>query len=138
MTFHSTKNFVYNDGGRAASGRKGSAGDCGVRAMAIALDLSYEECYRELAQANKNAGGKKSARNGLKKSVYEKVLNRHGWFWKPAPKFEGRRAKASDTDGVVIARMARHFCAVIDGVPHDTFDSSQKMVYGVWVHAINH
>ena len=33
-------NFTYNDGGRAASGRKGSTGDCGVRAMAIALDSS--------------------------------------------------------------------------------------------------
>ena len=104
MTFHSTKNFVYNDGGRAASGREGSARDCGVRAMAIALDLSYEECYRELEQANKDAGGKKSARNGLKKSVYEKVLNKHGWFWMAAPKFEGRKCKASDTEGVCIAR----------------------------------
>ena len=137
MTFQTTKNFVYNDGGRAASGRKGFAGDCGVRAMAIALGLSYDECYRELSQANKDAGGKRSARNGLKKSVYEKVLNKHGWFWEPAPKFEGRKAKASDTDGVVIARMARHFCAVIDGIPHDTWDSSQKMVYGIWKSAIN-
>ena len=138
MTFHSTKNFVYNDGGRAASGRVGSARDCGVRAMSIALDLSYEECYRELAQANKDAGGKKSARNGLKKSVYEKVLNKHGWFWKAAPKLDGRKAKAKDTEGVCIARMAGHYCAVIEGIPHDTDDSSQKMVYGVWVHAINH
>lgn len=58
MTFHSTKNFVYNDGGRAASGREGSARDCGVRAMAIALDLSYDECYRELAQAIKTLAAK--------------------------------------------------------------------------------
>ena len=72
MTFQTTKNFVYNDGGRAASGRKGFAGDCGVRAMAIALGLSYDECYRELSQANKDAGGKKSARNGLKSLFMKK------------------------------------------------------------------
>ncbi len=134
----SNSNFIYNDGGRSASGRKGEARDCGVRAMAIALGLPYDQCYRELAQANKEAGYKKSARDGLYKDVYEKVLNKHGWFWKPAPKFEGRRAKAADTEGVCIARMARHFCAVIEGVPQDTFDSSEKMVYGIWVHAINH
>ena len=134
----SNSNFIYNDGGRSASGRKGEARDCGVRAMAIALSLPYDQCYRELAQANKEAGYKKSARDGLYKDVYEKVLNKHGWFWKPAPKFEGRRAKAADTEGVCIARMARHFCAVVEGVPQDTFDSSQKMVYGIWVHAINH
>jgi hypothetical protein len=131
-------NFTHNDGGREASGRKGTAGDCGVRAMAIALDLSYEECYRELAQANKDAGGKKSARNGLSKTVYEKVLNKHGWFWQAAPKFDGRKCKAKDLYGVCIARMAGHYCAVIEGVPHDIFDCSNKMVYGVWVHALNH
>jgi hypothetical protein len=134
----SNSNFIYNDGGRSASGRKGEARDCGARAMAIALGLPYDQCYRELAEANKEAGYKKSARDGLYKDVYEKVLNKHGWFWKPAPKFEGRRAKAADTEGVCIARMARHFCAVVEGVPQDTFDSSQKMVYGIWVHAINH
>ena len=85
------QNFTYNDGGRAATGRKGSAGDCGVRAMSIALGLDYDACYKELAQANKDAGNKKSARNGLPKSVYEKVLNKHGWFWMPAPKFDGRK-----------------------------------------------
>ena len=132
------QNFTFNDGGRADTGRKGSAGDCGVRAMSIALGPDYDACYKELAQANKDAGGKKSARNGLKKTVYEKVLNKHGGFWKAAPKFDGRKARAADTEGVCIARMAGHYCAVIEGVPHDTFDSSKKMVYGVWVHAINH
>jgi len=131
-------NFTYNDGGRAATGRKGSAGDCGVRAMSIALGLDYDACYKELAQANKDAGHKKSARNGLPKSVYEKVLNKHGWFWMAAPKFEGRKCKASDTEGVCIARMSKHYCAVIEGTPHDTFDSSNKMVYGIWVNGINH
>jgi hypothetical protein len=106
--------------------------------MSIALGLDYDACYKELAQANKDAGHKKSARNGLPKSVYEKVLNKHGWFWMAAPKFEGRKCKASDTEGVCIARMSKHYCAVIEGTPHDTFDSSNKMVYGIWVNEINH
>lgn len=125
--------YVYNDGGRADAGYKGSAGDCGARAMAIALDLYYQVAYDELAQANKDAGGAKSARNGIMKDVYSKVLERHGWVWHPAPKFVGRKAYASDMpQGTVIARMAGHFVCIIDGVVQDTFDCSHKMVYGFW------
>ena len=124
---------AYNDGGRAAAGFKGRCGDCGVRAMAIALDLPYKAVYRELAQANKDAGGKRSARDGMMKDVYAKVLTRHGWVWKSAPKFDGRKARYSDLPpGRHIARMARHFAAVIDGVLHDSWDSRHKMVYGYW------
>ena len=35
--------FNYNDGGRLESGFKGSAGDCGVRALAITLNKPYKE-----------------------------------------------------------------------------------------------
>lgn len=125
--------YVYNDGGRTDAGYKGTAGDCGARAMAIALDLYYQAAYDELAQANKDAGGAKSARNGIMKDVYSKVLERHGWVWHPAPKFVGRKAYASDMpEGTVIARMAGHFVCIIDGVVQDTFDCSHKMVYGFW------
>jgi hypothetical protein len=37
--------FVYNEGGRAAGGYKGRAGDCVVRAIAIAAQKSYQEVY---------------------------------------------------------------------------------------------
>jgi hypothetical protein len=127
--------FVYNDGGREASGRKGTAGDCAVRAMAIALGLDYDACYKELAQANKDNGRAKSVRHGIMKDVYQAVLARYGWVWVPAPKLNGRKARCSDMPaGTVIARQARHFVAVVDGVPQDIFDSSDKMVYGYWCH----
>lgn len=125
--------YIYNDGGRADAGFKGQAGDCGARAMAIALDLTYKLAYDELAQANKDAGYAKSARNGIHKDVFSKVLKIQGWVWHPAPKFTGRKAYASDMpEGTVIVRMAKHYACVIDGVPHDTFDCSHKMVYGYW------
>ena len=129
-------NFTYNDGGRAASGRKGNAGDCGVRAMSIALGLDYDSCYKELAQANKDNGRAKSVRSGIMKDVYAAVLNRYGWVWHSAPKFDGRKARCSDIpSGTVIARQSRHFVAVIGGQPQDIFDSSEKMVYGYWAKA---
>jgi len=129
-------NFKYNDGGRADAGFKGTAGDCGARAMAIALELDYKTVYKELAQANKDMGFAKSARNGIMKNVYDMVLKRHGWVWHQAPKFDGRKARCSDMPtGVVIARQARHFVAVIDGQPNDIWDCTGKMVYGYWAAA---
>jgi hypothetical protein len=71
--------------------------------------------------------------------VYSDVLKRHGWVWHSAPKFKvgkvlfGRKAKCSDMpSGIVIARQARHYVAVIDGIPNDIWDCSNKMVYGYW------
>jgi hypothetical protein len=43
-------NYVYDDGGRAQAGYKGQAGDCTVRAIAIATELPYQEVYDELSQ----------------------------------------------------------------------------------------
>ena len=124
-----SKHYTHNDGGREASGRKGTAGDC----SGSAVDLDYDYCYTALAQANKNSGRPKSVRNGIMRGDFNDVLVNHGWIWIPAPKFSGRKARCSDMpSGTVIARQARHFVAVIDGVPQDIFDSSEKMVYGYW------
>jgi len=129
-------NYQYNDGGRSKY-FKGKAGDCAARAMAIALEVDYKDAYNELAKANaKGRGGQKSARNGIYKEDFNRVLEAHGWVWVAAPKFEGRKAYVQDMpSGRVIARMARHFVAVIDGVANDTFNSTSKMIYGYWVKA---
>ena len=106
--------YQYNDGGRKAAGFKGTAGDCGARAMTIALGLDYKAVYKELAQANSDNGRAKSARNGINKDTYTEVLKRHGWEWVTAPRFTGRRARCSDMPkGMVIARQAHHFVAVL-------------------------
>jgi len=124
--------FKYNDGGRKAAGFKGTTRDCAARAMAIALDLDYKSVYKELAQANANNGRSKSVRNGMNKDVYTNVLERYGFVWLPAPQFAGRKARCSDLQGVVIAKQAHHFVAVINGVINDTWNCTQKMVYGYW------
>lgn len=127
--------YVHTDGGRAQSGRKGSCGDCAVRAMATALGVPYEDAYKEIALANKAAGNTKSVRSGVRREVFGEVLSRHGWLWSRAPVIPGRKARPYDLKGTVIARQAHHFVAVIGGVPHDVFDSSDKMVYGYWYRA---
>ena len=125
--------YIYSDGGRS-NYFKGKADDCAARAMAIALGLDYKNCYKALADQHKRSTGKRTARSGIFREDFDAVLKRNGWRWKTAPKFTGRKAKCSDMPtGRVIARMARHYAAVIDGVPHDTFDSSHKMIYGYWI-----
>jgi hypothetical protein len=128
-------NFIYDDGGRSKY-FKGSTGDCAARAMAIALNLDYKDCYNELAEQHKASTGKKTARDGIFKEDFNKVMERHGWVWHSAPKFTGRKAYHDDMPkGAVIARMAHHYAAVIDGVVYDSWDSSAKMVYGYWAKA---
>lgn len=125
--------FIESDGGRKAAGYIGNARDCAVRAMAIAMKLDYKVCYKEIADANKLFGYEKSARNGIMKNVFEYVLNKHGYTWHKAPILAGRKARAADLPkGRLIARQSKHFVAVIDGVVYDTFNSTDKMIYGYW------
>jgi hypothetical protein len=47
---------------------------------------------------------------------------------------DGGRSSAGfkGTAGVYIAQQAGHYVCVIDGVPQDIWDCSEKMVYGYW------
>ena len=125
--------FVYNDGGRSEAGFKTQT-DCGIRAVAIACDISYKDARGILKKAAKNGKqGNGQIANGIYKEDLNTALETLGFKWSPAPKFEGRKAKHYDLPkGKVIARMSKHFVAVIDNVIHDTWDSSEKMVYGYW------
>tara|TARA_Y100000385_G_C12841963_1_gene529179 strand:- start:43 stop:438 length:396 start_codon:yes stop_codon:yes gene_type:complete len=126
--------YVSTDGGRLEAGYKGrNAGDCAARSVAIALQIPYKQAYLELARASKEFGFKRSARDGIHKPVFEHFLKKHGWSWRSAPKFDGRKARCSDLlHGRVIASQAGHYVAVVDGVPHDIWDCSNRMVYGYY------
>ena len=125
--------FVYNDGGREQAGFKTQT-DCGIRALSIACEISYKEARAILKKAAKNGKqGNGQIANGIYKEDLNAALETLGFKWYSAPKFEGRKAKYHDLpNGRVIARMSKHFVAVIDNVIHDTWDSSEKMVYGYW------
>jgi len=120
----------YNDGGQTRSLR---GGYCGVRALAIAADMDWsdaEKHLREYTRKGKAASGALS--RGIHKADYDAALKALGFRWCLAPKFNGRKARAADLTGTVIARQARHFVAVIDGVVQDIWNCSDKMVYGYW------
>lgn len=129
--------FIPTDGGRAAAGFRGDAGDCVTRAIAIALDLPYSEVYADLSERAQTLGKPRSARNGIARKVYQQYLEEHGWRWVPTMQIgQGCTVHLRGDElpsGRIIVRLSKHLCAVIDGTVYDTFDPSRdgtRCVYG--------
>jgi len=132
--------WVYDDGGREAAGFIGTAGDCVTRAIAIATRLPYKVVYDELAERNAATGKSRSARQGVKKEIYNAFLNEMGWKWTPIMGIgTGCRVHLRDGElpyGTLIARLSGHIVAVVDGEVHDTYDPTRggtRCVYGFWM-----
>ncbi len=136
--------YVYDDGGRAAAGYKGETGDCGVRAAAIVTGLSYQEVYDDLnamGKAEKVRGKTKrsNSRTGISTKTLGRYLEARGFEWVPTMGIgTGCQVHLKSDElpgGTIVARVSRHYAAVIDGVVHDTHDSSRdgtRCVYGYW------
>ena len=125
-------NFVYNDGGQS-NYRSLSSGYCGVRALVIATGMDWKDAEKHLRKFTKaGRAGNGRLSNGIFREDYSAALAALGWEWKTAPKFSGRKARAEDLGGKVIARMAKHFVYVDEGAVHDIWDCTEKMVYGYW------
>ena len=147
------KIWEYNDGGRSKVGFKGDAGDCVVRAIAIATDLPYDKVYYDLAEANREyAKGKRNyvakyiqkrgstARNGVYKQVFRPYIESLGFKFVPTMSIGSGctvHLKANELpSGKIICSVSKHLVAVIDGVIQDTFDCSRngtRCVYGYFV-----
>src|SRR5262249_50380175 len=141
-----TMKFVYDDGGRAAAGFKGKAGDCVTRAIAIATGKTYQEVYDTLhklmesyasthrdrvAKRIRRGGGRKGTtpRNGVSKKVFGPYLQSLGWNWTPTMLLgQGCTVHLRDGElpmGRLIVSVSNHLLAVIDGVVHDTYDEQR-------------
>lgn len=135
--------WVRDDGGRAAAGFKGEAGDCVTRAIAIAAGKPYREVYDELnalAKTERHRKGRRSsARNGVRTATIRKYLAGLGWTWHPTMAIgSGCRVHLRADElpgGRIICSLSKHVTVVVDGVVHDTFDPSRegtRCVYGYW------
>jgi hypothetical protein len=131
--------WVYDDGGRADAGFRGDAGDCVVRAIAIATETTYAAVYTEIAERNAALGNPRSGRNGTPRKVYEPLLAEFGFRWTPTMAIgSGCRVHLRADElpaGRIVARLSGHLCAVVDGVVHDTYDPSRggtRCVYGIF------
>jgi hypothetical protein len=139
--------FVANDGGRAAAGYKGKAGDCVCRSIAIASGLPYADVYGRLAaetgaqRAGKRGKRAASARDGINttRKWFKDYMTGLGFAWTPTMSIGTgctthlRQGKLPT--GRLVVSCSGHYTAVIDGVIHDTNDPSRagtRCVYGYW------
>ena len=143
-------NWIYDDGGRNAAGFSGHAGDCVVRAVAIASRLDYRVVYDTLSQgarAQRVTKGKHkaSARNGIsvKRKWFRDYMASLGFVWIPTMGIGTgctvHLAHAELPAGRLVVAVSKHYTAVIDGVVHDTYDPSRdgnRCVYGYWKRAV--
>lgn len=129
--------FQYDDGGRSKAGYKGNAGDCVVRAIAIATGKPYQEVYNEInalaksERRGKRKRGRSSARNGVHKPTIRKYLTSLGWKWTPTMFIGSGCLVHLDGElphGRLIVSVSKHLTAVIDGVIHDTHDPQRHTV----------
>ncbi len=145
--------FVFNDGGRAAAGYLGNAGDCVVRAIAIATGLPYQQVYEDLGDANagyaqtrndklaKRLHAKGSSpRNGNHRKVFHDYILSHGFTWVATMQIgQGCQVhlRASELPkGVLIVKVSKHLSAIVNGVIQDTHNPSRggtRCVYGYYI-----
>ena len=139
-----------DDGGRAAAGYTGQAGDCVVRSIAIVTGLPYQKVYDDLFKANKefrNTSRTKlarslkqkndSPRSGTHRVVLKKYLAQLGFKWTPTM-FVGQGCKVhlkkeELPSGTLLISCSKHITVVKEGVLHDTHDCSRngtRCVYG--------
>ena len=99
--------------------KKYGAGDCTMRAIAIATETDYKVVWDSLADISKETGYLPNDRE-----TCEVFLSRIGWErQKPIRKSNGRRIKLKDTpvDKNVnyIFHTSNHWVAVVNGVARD-------------------
>ena len=138
-------NFQHNDGGREAAGFKGKAGDCVVRAIAIAMGREYQHVIDDiehLAVENERGAKKSRATKGVytSKKWFREYMARLGWKFVPTMSIGSGckvHLRAEELpSGTIICSVSKHYTTVINGVINDTFDPSRngtRCVYGYWV-----
>jgi hypothetical protein len=143
---------IYDDGGRATAGFKGTAGDCACRAIAIATGKPHREVYnamkgalRDYADTHRDRIARHipfapTPRYGVPIAVGKPYLLALGWRWTPTMQIgQGCKVHLRADElpaGRLIVSVSRHLVAVIDGVIHDTHDCSRdgtRCVYGYFL-----
>ena len=135
--------YINDDGGRSAAGKKGVAGDCAVRAIAIATGTDYQKVYDAINLMPKTKyknKGTSNSRTGVYRSTVNLYMESIGWHWVPTMSIgSGCKVHMREDElpkGNIIVRLSRHFAAVLDGILHDTHDCTRdgtRCVYGYWM-----
>ncbi|MCA9186781.1 MAG: DUF2786 domain-containing protein [Pirellulaceae bacterium] len=111
--------FVWHDGGRAACGFVGQAGDCVTRSVAIVTGDKYRDVYDRMAQL-----GGSTPRSGVRVSVMRQYLAERNWN---VTDWDGRWASQLPEGALLLnfeplgRSRTGHISCVIDRVLYDTW-----------------
>lgn len=109
-----------------------SVGDCAIRAVAKALDISWEQAYALIA-ANGYVMGDMPSSN----SVWGAVLRQHG-FYRSAIESECPDCYTAEDfakdhpEGVFVLGFGNHVATVVNGDIYDSWDSSKEIPQYYW------
>ena len=115
---------------------KDEYGDCQVRALSKALNISWIEAFdltipicREMQTYTIFGGSCKIGKDNLRKLGFNYcgISNKRGSKRPTVDSF----AKDHPT-GTYIAKVAHHVVAIVDGKYYDTWDSGQNSMYGYY------
>ncbi len=107
-------------------------GDCSIRAIAKALDISWEDAYAKVAANGFRMGDMPSSN-----SVWGSVLRQNGFYRKSLPDFCPDCYTAEDfcrdnPTGVYVLGFGGHVATIVDGVLYDSWDSSKEIPQYFW------
>lgn len=136
--------WEYDDGGAKAAGYKGDAGDCVIRAAAIATGRPYAEVRQVLLGITAHERDRKrrsTPRGGVYTLTTRRLFYALQWEWVPVMGIgTGCRMhlKTGELPRIkrLVASVSKHVTAVVDGTLRDTYDSSRngtRCVYGYWM-----
>ena len=103
-------------------------GDCSVRAVSLALGVSWEDAYWMMAIQGAIMCDMPSGND-----VWGEVLIKHGYVKRPVGGIVTAGEFADDhPSGRYVLGMEGHVAAVIDGVLYDIWDSGDEIVTDIW------
>lgn len=109
-----------------------SVGDCSVRAISKALNISWDEAFDLLADAAKQMGDVMSAN-----SVIAAVLRMHGFYRENLPDFcpncyTIKKFARDNPVGVYVVGTGDHVCCIKNSTYFDSWDSGDEVVQYFW------
>lgn len=109
-----------------------SVGDCAVRAISKALNISWEQAFNLLAENAYQMGDMPSS-----DSVWGAVLRQNGFYRMTIPNqcpdcYTAEDFCIDNPRGIFVLGFGGHVATVKDGTLFDSWDSSQEIPVYVW------
>lgn len=112
--------------------RSDGVGDCAIRAVAKAADLTWEQAYTELSTTGFLMGDVMNS-----DQVLAAVLRKHGFVRGSVPDtcpdcYTVEQFAQDYPDGTFVVKSDNHVATIIDGNLFDAWDSSRRVPLWYW------